>query len=772
MRLQFQKYNCFICLLLSLTIFSSFAQTPPLSYKHIIIKDSITGKPIPNLPLIINLVKNKSDTVKINGFSDEKGVYRLNLGGQVVVQTTGNLYTNKSQIISESSLVDSLIILLTSENTLLNEVAVQSRILYEDNKIEYWVKKPLAPEAPITRNFIKNLPGVAKTNSEFNYLGKSILYFLDGVKSARSTIEETLVESLEKVEVILSPNVQFWMKPDEIIFNFISKKTKVPKSGLNINPSIGFIQPYYYNYLSYYHIDKKFNFRFASLSYLTENNSFSSLQQALDNQKSISENYNQKKTSINNPTFLFNYFIDSTTTLSYDFVLSNIKFSNQSNQHYTPLFDRTLDFLQASNQTNVVENDIYQEALFKKKNHIISISSNLNTSNREILLKTNDLNSQFIESKINRLNFNYTNSIKLKTGGLISYNLSAENISSTSRFSSTTIPQGQSNFQSIFYGLKLNYQKTIKNLSVVLGSRIDVINQNIETIPISDNVKRKNIILLPTLNLDLKSEKYGNLILTINKDYSIPEISKLAKFYKQTDPFNSFGGNSQLVNEYKTETSLYHYWQNEKISLTTNISHEYISGFLGYGPLVINNSLLQQTYSNIGNTQRIGIHINTAFTLGPKISSQFTVYHSFIKYKLIDELYFNTFNNDWNSYSTFSNSTSFKISNQIESSIDISYTNYDYTFFTKTSYLFPAVSFNLDTMIGKDWYLNLNWNTMFKNATINSEITNQPKFQSTLLTNLNNSNLTLGIRKIFGNKTNRVYKEYNSEKVERTYKKD
>jgi hypothetical protein len=68
-------------------------------------------------------------------------------------------------------------------------------------------------------------------------------------------------------------------------------------------------------------------------------------------------------------------------------------------------------------------------------------------------------------------------------------------------------------------------------------------------------------------------------------------------------------------------------------------------------------------------------------------------------------------------------------------------------------------------------YLNFNWSTMFKNANISIQDTSQPNFQSNLISNSNNSNISLGVRKIFGNKRNSVYNSNENEEVKRNIKK-
>lgn len=635
----------------------------------------------------------------------------------------------------------------------LNQVIVKDRFLTDASKIEYRVVKPKEPEAPITKNFIKNLPGVNKFKEEFKYLNRSILYYLDGIKAEEKSLSETLTNSLDKVEIHVTPTSQFWMKPGEVIFNFISKKSKIPKSGLNLNATEGLLIPYHYGSLNYYYLDKKFNFRISSLLYTHKN-----FENYVDNKRfnnliSTTKNEGNNQVTPNFNNFVFNYFIDSTTTISFQHLNNFIQSNNHSNFSFQLFSDPT--YLIGVNNSTFSKKELDNWLTFQKKSNIINANYRFSTSIRNVLFQSEELNKQQIEDKNEQFNLNYSNTFALK-GGSLSYNVSYEKLFSESDFTDYLHIKGGSVFNSQFWALKSNFQKSFKNLNLNLGFRVDLINQQVETKPASEAFKINKLVFLPTLSLNLSTDKYGDFILSFNQDYSIPEISRLSKFSKQLNPFEILQGNNQLQNENKSETGLSHYYANEKVNLSSSITYEAIANYLGYGPYVSANNLFFQTYSNIGNYKNLSFNSSLSLQLSGKISNQFSVNHSINNYRLKDALYFFGFDVNWNSKTTLSNSIYFTVSKRLETNLDLSYTNFEYAFFKKNSFKYPSVSINFDINVGKEWYYSIFLNTIFTNSNLSSEYTIQPNFSSSLTMFQKNSNIEISIRKIFGNKKGQI----------------
>lgn len=635
----------------------------------------------------------------------------------------------------------------------LEEVIVKDRTLFDATKIEYRVVKPKDQEAPITKNFIKNLQGVNKLKDEYKYLNRAILYYLDGAKVEGSVLNEILTNSLEKLEIYVSPTPRFWMKPGEVIFNFISKKVKAPKSGLNLNSTVGLLIPYNYGSLNYYYIDKKFNFRISSLLYTHKNseNSFDNKKFNGANSTTKKEGYNQVTPNFNN--FVFNYFIDSTSTISFQHLNNLIQSNNHSKFRYQ-LFTEP-SYLYSSTNSSYHKTEFDNWLTFQKKSRIITVTYRFSNIIRNVLYQAKDLIEQQIEDKNEHFNLNYSNTIAVK-GGLLSYNLSFEKLNANSVFKDYVQNRGGSIFNSHFWGGKFNYQKTIKDLNVNLGFRLDLLNQLVETKPISDPFGINQLVFLPTLSLNLSTEKHGEFIFSMNQDYSIPEISRLSNYSKQLNPFEITRGNNRLQNERKLEVGLSHYYSSVKVNLASSINYEIIYNYLGYGPFVSANNLFFQTYSNIGSYKNLNLNTSLTLQLTDKISNQLSVNHSINNYRLKDDLQFMEFDSNWNFKNTISNATYFTLSKRLETSIDLSYTNLDYTFFSKTRFSFPSVSINLDANLGKEWYSSLYFNTIFTNANLSKESVIQPMYTSTLTLNQKSSNIEIGIRKIFGNKNGRI----------------
>lgn len=639
------------------------------------------------------------------------------------------------------------------KNQNLEEVIVKERTLFDASKIEYRVVKPKDPEAPIAKNFIKNLPGVNKSKEEFKYLNRTILYFLDGSKVEESMLNETLTNSLEKVEIYVSPTSRFWMKPGEVIFNFISKKSKVSKSGLNFNATAGLLIPYNYGSLNYYYIDQKFNFRISSLLYTHKYFENSDEKKQFNGLKSIINKDGSNQVTPNFNNIVYNYFIDSTTTISFQHLNNFIQANNQSNFNYQLFTDPT--FLLSLNKSTYKKKEFDNWIVFQKKSHIITTNYRISNSNRNISLQNLDLSEQQIEDTNEQFNLSYSNTLPVK-GGMFSYNFSFEKLFATSDFIDYLQNKGSSVFNSLFWGGKSNYQKTFKGLDVNLGFRVDLLNQQVISKPVNDPFNINQLVFLPTISISLSTEKSGNFMVSLNQDYSIPEITRLSKFSKQLNPFEIFSGNNQLQNERRLEVGISHYYSNEIVNLSSSINYEVIRDYLGYGPYVSTNNLFFQTYSNIGSYKKFSFNSNLSLQFSEKISNQFSLNNSINNYRLKEELQFIGFDSNWNSQSTITNSTYFILSKRFEASLDLSFTNFNYSFFSKTKYNFPSVSINLDAKMGKDWYSSVNFNTIFTNANLSTENTIQPNYSSSLILFQKSSNIEISLRKIFGNKKGRI----------------
>jgi predicted DNA-binding protein YlxM (UPF0122 family) len=635
----------------------------------------------------------------------------------------------------------------------LKEVVVKERILIDATKIEIRVVMPKESEAPIGKNFIKNLPGISKSSEDFNYLNKTIFYYLDGVSISKNVIEETLTNSLETVEIYFSPTAQFWMKPGEVIFNFKTKKVKEPKAGLNLTTTIGFLLPYNYGQLNYYYLDKRYNVRISTLGYLNRNNEKATINQQLDNKNSVSNSMatNQAKPNFN--TFVFNYFVDSTKSISFQHLNSTINAETQSRFNYQPFGDS--EYLRSTNATTYDYHSNDSWLTFTKKSHVLYLIYSYSNTNRTNVFTTNQTIDQNLEDNSSNFNFNYSNYLNLLQG-VFTYNLSFESIASKSNFRTNVSNAGGSNFNSHLWSVKSNYQKSIKNLNVNVGARLDFINQDIETFPVNDPFKINKVVLLPIFSLNVTTENYGTLTLSFNQDYSIPEISKLSKFSKQIDPYSIVTGNSRLQNEKKMELGFSHSYQNDKWNIITTIGFDKTNDVLNYGTYVVSNNLLQQTYGNIGNFKKYGFATNVSYNFSEKISNQFSIDHSLNNYSLNPELQFNTFDENWKSSTSITNSTIFSVSKNLETTLNLSFKNYEYTFFSKESFTYPAVSYNVDLNLGKDWYSSFYWGTIFSNANLSEERTFQPNYSSTNTLLKNQSNFELSLRKVFGNKRNTV----------------
>lgn len=652
----------------------------------------------------------------------------------------------------------------------LKEVLVKERALYDAAKIEIRVVKPKESEAPIGKNFIKNLPGISKSNEEFKYLNKKILYYLDGVTIEKNVFDETLTNSLETVEIYFSPTAQFWMKPGEVIFNFKTKKVKEPKAGLNLNTTVGLLLPYDYGQLNYYYLDKRYNFRISTLGYLNRDNEKSTLIQQLENKYSISNTNatNQAKPNFNN--FVFNYFVDSTTTISFQHLNSTINAESNSRFSYQPFGDT--EYLNSTNNTTYDSHSNDSWLSFTKKSHVLFLSYSYSKTNRNSVLTNNQTLDQNLDDNSSNFNLNYSDLLNLPRGAL-AYNVSYESISSKSNFRTNLSNAGGTNFKSQLWSLKTNYPSlSFKNLTVNVGLRYDIINQDIETVPINDPFTINKTVILPTASLNLTTENYGNFTLSLNEDYSIPEISKLSKFSKQIDPYEILIGNSRLQIERNFEAEFSHVYQNEKLNIITTIGGYKTDDILNYGTYVVSNNLLQQTYGNIGNFRKFSLRTNVSYNFSEKISNQFSIDHSLNNYRLNPELQFNTFDENWNSFTSITNSTNFSVSKNLETTLDLSFKNYEYTFFSKESFTYPTVSFNIDLNLGKDWYSSFYWGTIFSNANLSEERTFQPNYSSTNTLLKNQSNFEISLRKVFGNKRNTVMDPKNNfDGVQSTIKK-
>lgn len=731
--------------------------------------DSLDMQPIPYLQFLIKEFNPTGDSLQKTGITNNVGFSRISVSYKAKIYFESKFYSKHS--ISTNDLKSNVVnaIILNPIKNELEEIMVKDRRIFSLNKIEYRIKKINKSQAPILQNFLKKLNGVTLNSNTSKFLGKNIVFYLDGIKVESDFIKESALESFEKLEIISAPDGDYWMKASQVIFNIISKKTKNPTFGVQTNTEYAILYPYLSQNLSVYSLGKKVSFRAASIYYTYSQIKQNSTSQHFNQFQSISEQQSQITTTPNFNTVILNYQFDSSTTLSYHFSYQSIK--NSQIDNFTFSTPTVLDSL----QSNSAGNRTYRKSKFghllllSRQNHKLFIRyENGNTRINNQYIDINELN-QSTYDKTHSTYLNYANKLQLSNNVKLNTTLSWENNNSNTQYYTQKDTPILSYFKSNFIGLRSIIATSFKNISILLGGRLDYINQDFESN--STKYQRVNQLrFLPTFSLQYESEKLGNYNFSISNDYILPDISQLATFSRQIDPFKSVSGNNLLDAEKSFDISLTHSIGLKQFDLSMDLEYSEANNQLGYSPYRMENNQLIHNFSNIGSSKKISFLFNSSFPLNKVLKTQLSFGQKFVQFNLSQNWNYSNFNSNWLPIISISNSWEYQISSKFSTTINMYFDNYEYLFYETKRYYIPNVSVSFNGTLGREWYATINWNTLFNNANLEKTSTSQFIYQSIENSANNFRYVSVSILKSFGKKHNNVPQSNTSDEIKRKFK--
>ncbi|MHA8088556.1 outer membrane beta-barrel protein [Aquirufa sp. Wall-65K1] len=733
------------------------------------ILDSLNMHPIPFMQFLIKEFNPIGDSLRKTGITNEAGFAQISITNSSKIYFESILYSKHSVLTNDlkTGIVNN-ILLIPLKNE-LKEIVVNDRPLYGVNKIEFRVKKIHKSQAPIIQNFLKTINGISLQSSDDKYLGKIIVFYLDGIKIESKIIKESAIESFEKLEIISASDGEYWMKPSEVIFNFISKKPKTPTLGIQTNTELAILFPYSSQNLGIYYLGKRSSFRVSTLLYSYGQNVQNNLNQEINQIKSHSKQLLETTTTPNFNTFIFNYNLDSLTTISFHFGYQNIHNSQNSNFTFSPLISESLDQLQSESNRLYNKSKISNLILLKRQNHKLFIRYDYGNSNiKNQYLDPNELNQATYE-KSNSTYINYANRLQLSKLTKLNTTLSWENKNSNTQYNFQNDNSVASYFNSNFIGLRSIFATSLKNISILIGGRLDLINQEFESN--SAKYRHKNKVrFLPTLSLQYESEKIGNFNFSINSDYILPDISQLASFSRRIDPFKSIMGNNMLDTENNIDLSLTHMININQLELSTELGYQESDNQLGYSPYRIEKNQLIYSYTNLGKSKNMSFQISSSLALSKSITCQVNLAQKFAQFYLNPIWDYSNFNSNWLPIFSISNSWDYQISSRFSASLNMYFDNYSYEFFETKQYFLPNAGLTFNGSMGRDWNFSMVWNTIFANANLEKTHTSQQNYISNSSIITNYRYVSISIQKSFGKKQNNVPESSTADEVKRKFK--
>ncbi len=709
------------------------------------------------------------DSLQKTGITSGNGDFRISFSNPTILYFDSKFYSNhRINVMDLKSEIVNNIILSQAQNE-LKEVIVNERNLFSINKIELRIRKPPKSQAPIIQNFIKSITGISPSSNQYKYLGKTILYYIDGVKVESSFIKESVTETFEKLEIISAPDGEYWFKASEVIFNFISKKIRNPVIGVQTNSEFGILFPYLSQNIGIYSMGKKASFRASSIYYSYEQDDQSSISQEINQITSSSVHQTQSTTSPNFNTFIFNYKLDSLTTVSYHLSQQNIHHSQHNNFTFSSLTSEDLPFFQSTSNRAYQKAKIGQLILFKRQNHKLFMRYDFGETNiKNQYLDQSEL-IQLTSEKSNSSYINYAYRAQLSKRLKLNTTISWENKNATANYKIQNGNPSFSTFNSSFIGLKAIITSSFDKLSILFGGRIDLINQEFESN--STQYKRTNQIrILPTFSLQYESEKFGNYNLSANSDYVLPDISQLATFSRRLDPYKNIIGNNVLEPENSFAFNLTHTINANPFNLTSDIGYNETNNQLGYSPYQLEGNQLIQQYTNVGKSKKITLLVNAGLPITKSLTSQLTVAQKIVQYKLNPTWNYTNFHSNWTPIFSISNSWEFQFSTKFSTSLSFYFDNFEYAFYETKRYFTPNTSITLNGTFGRDWYISLLWNTIFANANKEKTTLSQQFYNSSLNYISNYRYVSFSIQKAFGKKLNNVPESSTADEVKRKFK--
>lgn len=731
--------------------------------------DSSDMQPIPYMQFLIKEFNPSGDSLQKTGITNDIGISRITVTYNTKIYFESKFYSKHSIITNDlkTNVVNN--IMLSPIKTELEEIKVKDRPIFSLNKIEYRIKKINKSLAPILQNFLKTLNGVTLNSNNSKYLGKNIVFYLDGIKVESDFIMKSALESFEKLEIISAPDGDYWMKASEVIFNIISKKTKNPTLGVQTNTEYAILYPYLSQNLSMYSLGKKVSFRASSIYYTYSQIKQNSTSQNFNQIQSISEQQSQITTTPNFNTVIFNSKFDSLTTLSYHFSYQNINNSQNDNFTYSSLTVED-SLLSKSAGNRIYSKSKLGHLLFlSRQNHKLFIRyENGRTRVKNQYLELNELNQSTFDNTYSTY-LNYANRLQLSNHAKLNTTLSWENNNSNTQYYLQNDTPILSYFKSNFIGLRSIIATSFKNISILIGGRIDLINQDFE----SNSTKYQlvnQLRFLPTFSLQYESEKLGNYNFSYTNDYILPDISQLATFSRQIDPFKSVSGNNLLDAEKSIDINLTHSIVLNQFDLSTDLEYSETNNQLGYSPYRLENNQLIHNYSNVGSSKKISFLFNSSFPLNKVLKTQLSFGQKLVQFNLNPNWNYSNFNSNWLPIISISNSWEFQISSKFSTSINMYFDNYEYAFYDTKRYSIPNTSISFNGTFGREWYVTLNWNTLFSNANLEKTSTSQINYKSIENSANNFRYVSVSILKSFGKKHDNVPRSNTSDEIKRKFK--
>jgi hypothetical protein len=726
--------------------------------------------PISFAKIDIKEYNSVGDSLNIVGITNKEGMLTFTISNPATLYFQSTLYGNKAIKLTPENFPSIKIYKFVPLTIDLEEVLVKERSLYQVNVVEIRIKTPIKSLAPINSNFLKTVQGIHSILGSYTYLGKKITYFIDGVLVEENIILEAPTNSFEKVEILLSSVRDYWLKSNEVAINFISKKVKNPTWGLQLTGEVALGYPYRSQNIGLYYLGKKLSFRASVIDYAYNSIIKTETFQTTNALSAKLSQVSHDKTHPNYNSIIINYSIDSLSSFAYHWGHQKINYFSAGKFDFQELaFDPSPSYTFSSNSKSLEKDSFSNLILYQRPNHKLFFRYDYGFNNNQFTYLENNIEKQSVNNISNATYFNYSNQIKLSDVVNINSNFSWENKNAKTNFINQVDPLAFSQFFASFFGIKSILAFSLKEISIVLGGRVDLMNQDFKSPTIRTN-RKNQFRFLPTFSMQYESKKFGAFNFSLNNDYTLPDITQLATFTRRVDPYKSLSGNNALYTENTFSFDFTHSLEIDPLSLSTVIQYERVKDFLGYSPFVQNNTQLARSYANLGNVSNLDFQLDASIQISKKLSTQFNFSKKFIKFSLDtvfrEKLPFVT----WIPSYSVSQSFLYQLSNHVSASLDFYFEKFTYDYFDKKTVSVPSVNVSINSTLGKNWYFVLNWNTIFINGNFEKSETRQSTYRSITSRISDFRYISISIKKTFGGKNNNVPMKSTSDEVKRKFK--
>ncbi|MDD4970407.1 MAG: TonB-dependent receptor [Paludibacter sp.] len=169
------------------------------------------------------------------------------------------------------------------------------------------------------------------------------------------------------------------------------------------------------------------------------------------------------------------------------------------------------------------------------------------------------------------------------------------------------IPVNNLNQTQNILGAYSSYTLKLKKLSFKAGLRYERTGSTIILTDTNFHVSFHNWV--PSVSISYKFSETTNLRLSYNQRISRPGIWYLNPFVDNSNPFSITQGNPDLIPEVNHSISLNYSYITPKLNINTSLFTSFTNNFIDRVSKSLNDSVVYNTYKNIGSNQNAGLSL-------------------------------------------------------------------------------------------------------------------------------------------------------------------